>query len=210
MPAVLRFVLLHGYARPYRRACGARWGPNVKVAPLAKGRSLRTEGTVSLHIKAPPRELYDIVSDVTHTGERSPECRSCAWLPGPPPATVGARFRGHNKARLVRWSRVCEVVTADPGVEFAFRTIPERVDPTRHDSTTWSYTFTPERQGTQVTHSYRITMLPTRPMMWLACRIFPQHTDMRPQMLQNPEALRRQAKSVGTLPGTSKSGSVAP
>jgi hypothetical protein len=53
-----------------------------------------------------------------------------------------------------------------------------------------------------VTHSYRITVFPVRPMMWLACRIFPQHTDMRPQMLQNLEALRRQTKSFGTLPGT--------
>jgi hypothetical protein len=216
VPAVLRFILLHRYARPYRRACAARWGPNVDVAPLTKQRpamavdtaarrarcSFRTEGTVSLHIEAAPRELYDIVADVTRTGERSPECHTCTWLPGLPPATLGARFRGHNRARHLRWSRVCEVVAADPGTEFAFRTVPERVDPTRRDSTTWSYTFTPERQGTRVTHSYRITMLPARPLMWLYCRIFPQHTDMRPQMLQNLEALRRQTESPATPPGT--------
>jgi iron-sulfur cluster repair protein YtfE (RIC family) len=212
VPAVLRFVLLHGYAWPYRRACAARWGPNVEVAPLAERRramagdmaagearrSYRTEGTVSLHIEAAPRDLYDIVADVTRTGERSPECRTCTWLPGPPPATLGARFRGHNRARHFRWSRVCEVVAADPSAEFAFRTIPERVDRTRHDSTTWSYTFTPERQGTRVTHSYRITALPARPLWWLYRRIFPQHADMRPQMLQNLEALRRQTKNTGT------------
>lgn len=194
VPPVPRFVLLHRYARPYRRACAARWGADVDVAPRTR-RSFRTEGTVSLYIEASPRELYEIVADVTRTGERSPECRACVWLPGPPPGTPGARFRGHNKARHLRWSRVCEVATADPGAEFAYRTIPERVDRTRHDSTTWSYTFTPVRKGTRVTHSYRITTLPARPLIWLYSRLMPQHTDMRPQMLQNLEALRRQAES---------------
>jgi iron-sulfur cluster repair protein YtfE (RIC family) len=214
VPAVLRFVLLHGYARSYRRACAARWGPNVEVAPLTERRpamaadtaagrarrSFRTEGTVNLHIEATPRDLYDLVADVTRTGERSPECHTCTWLPGPAPATLGARFRGHNRARHLRWSRVCEVVAADPGAEFAFRTIPERVDRTRCDSTTWSYRFTPERQGTQVTHSYRITVLPARPLWWLYRRIFPHHADMRPQMLQNLETLRLQIKSPGGRP----------
>lgn len=204
VPAALRFLLLHAYSRPYRRACATRWGPDVDVAPPTKRRratagrvrrSFRTEGTVSLHIDAAPRVLYDIVADITRTGERSPECRTCTWLPGPPPGTVGARFRGHNKAHHLRWSRVCEVVAADPGSEFAFRTVPERVDRTRRDSTIWSYTFTPERRGTLVTHSYRITLLPARPLLWLYCRIMPQHTDMRPQMLQNLEALRQQTTS---------------
>ncbi|MFC0453841.1 hemerythrin domain-containing protein [Rhodococcus jostii] len=212
VPAALRFVLLHAYARPYRRACATRWGPDVDVAPHTKrrrataarraGRSFRTEGAVSLHIDAAPRVLYDIIADVTRTGERSPECHTCTWLPGPPPGTVGARFRGHNKARHLRWSRGCEVVAAVPGAEFAFRTVPERVDPTRRDSTTWSYTLTPERRGTLVTHSYRITALPARPLLWLYCRIMPQHTDMRPQMLQNLEALRREA-ALGFVGGGS-------
>ena len=35
-----------------------------------------------------------------------------------------------NRSGLVRWSRVCEVVTAEPGRSFAFRTVPERLDPT--------------------------------------------------------------------------------
>lgn len=195
VPTVLRFVLLHAFAGPYRRACTARWGPDVDCAPLAKSRrpvpEFRTEGTVSLYIPAAPEELYDVVADVTRTGERSTECRSCRWLPGAAPGTVGARFRGKNKAGHMRWSRVCEVVAADPGAEFAFRTIPERIDRTRHDSTTWSYTFTPEHQGTRVTHSYRITELPARPLVWFYSRAFPQHTDMRPQMRHNLETLRR-------------------
>ncbi|WP_020106109.1 hemerythrin domain-containing protein [Nocardia sp. 348MFTsu5.1] len=198
VPPAMRFFVLHTFARPYRRACALRWGPDVDVTPnlnpeqATTETTFRTGGSVSLHIEAPPQVLYDIVADVTHTGERSPECRSCTWLPGPPPGTLGARFRGHNRSRHFRWSRVCEVVAAKPGAEFAFRTIPERIDRTRHDSTIWSYTFTPDEQGTLVTHSYRITVLPARPLVWLYSRVFPQHTDMRPQMLQNLKALRRQ------------------
>ncbi|WP_433608956.1 hemerythrin domain-containing protein [Prescottella agglutinans] len=31
---VTRFVLLHAFAGPYRRACAVRWGPDVPVGPL--------------------------------------------------------------------------------------------------------------------------------------------------------------------------------
>jgi hemerythrin-like domain-containing protein len=201
VPAATRFIVLHGFARPYRKGCAKRWGPGLDVTPRldeksGTARHFRTEGTVSLLIDAPARVLYDKVADVTRTGERSPECRTCTWLPGPPPETPGARFRGHNVSRHMHWSRVCEVVTAEPGVAFAFRTIPERIDRTRHDSTTWSYTFTPEDHGTLVTHSYRITVLPPRPLVWLYARLFPHHTDMRPQMLQNLEALQRQVSGT--------------
>ena len=193
VPPVVRFIVLQGFARPYRRACTARWGPDVDARPRLQPseRGFRTDGSVSLHIDATPNVLYDRVSDVTTIGDRSPECRSSEWLPGAKPGTVGARFRGHNRFRYARWSRVCEVVTADRGVEFAFRTIPERIDQTRHDSTIWSYTFTPQEHGTLVTHSYRITTLPARPLIWLYSRLFPHHTDMRPHMLQNLEALQK-------------------
>ncbi len=156
--------------------------------------AFRSEGTVTLHIAAPPRALYAVVADVTRIGERSPECRRCEWLPGAAPGRPGSRFRGHNRAHGMRWTRVCEVVTADSGVEFTFRTVPERFDPTRRDSSTWTYRFAPDGVGTAVTHSYRITRLPARPLVWLYSRIMPQHKDMRPQMRQNLEALRRQVE----------------
>jgi hypothetical protein len=206
VPAVLRFVLLHGYGREYRRACAARWGSAIEVGPLAKhsrgdsarpavipaGSPFRTEGAVNLCIPAMPKEIYDIVADVVRHSERSVECRSCAWLPGQAPGTLGARFRGRNKSGRIRWSRVCEVVAAEPGVEFAFRTVPERFDPSRRDSTTWSYSFAREGSCTRVTHSYRVTKLPSRPIFWLSRNLFPHHGDMRPQMLANLEILREQ------------------
>jgi Polyketide cyclase / dehydrase and lipid transport len=150
----------------------------------------RDEGAVECVIAADPDTVYARIADVTTTGDRSVECRSCEWLRGAAPGSVGARFRGHNRSGLARWSRVCEVTEAEPGRRFSFRTVPERLDPMRADSTTWSYLLVPEGAGTRVTHAYRITKWPAGPFKWLYGRVFPQHRDMRPQMTQTLEALR--------------------
>lgn len=151
----------------------------------------RTAGAVELDVPADPVTVYDALSDVTRIGERSPECWAAAWESGTP-GTVGAVFRGRNRSgRLARWTRRCEVVTADRGAAFAFRTLPERLDPTRRDSTTWRYDLRPAPGGgTLVRHSYEITRLPLRPLQTLFGVLLPQHRDMRPQMLENLQRLR--------------------
>jgi hypothetical protein len=153
-------------------------------------RGWRDEGSVECVIHSDAVAIYARIADVTTAGGRSIECRSCAWLPGVAPGTVGARFRGRNRSGLARWSRVCEVLEADLGRRFSFRTVPERFNPSRIDSTTWSYLLVPGGTGTHVTHAYRITKWPIRPMKWLYGRLFPQHRDMRPQMRHTLEALR--------------------
>jgi hypothetical protein len=143
--------------------------------------------------------LYDHVADVTRTGERSLECATCAWLPGPEPGTVGSRFRGVNKrGSLIRWTRICEVTVADPGRTFVYRTVPSRFDPSRMDSTTWSYAFTPEGTGTRVTHSYEITKLPVPPLTAVYGALFPHHRDMRPHMAHTLQALKLQTEANHT------------
>ena len=95
---------------------------------------------------------------------------------------------------------------ADPGERFEFRTVSDRRNPLYHDSTTWSYVFRADGHGTRVAHSYRIDVLPYRPLLALYSRLHPQHQDMRPQMRQNLETLRRQAhagrSSGSALPRT--------
>jgi hypothetical protein len=153
-------------------------------------------GSVDTFIAAPPDAVYAVVSDVTKTGERDPECREADWLPGAAPGTVGARFRGRNRVgRVIRWSRVCEVVEADPGRAFAFRTVPERLDKTRSDSTIWSYRFEPEGDGTRVTHTYDIVKTPAKVLMAIYGRLLPQHKDMRPQMSETLANLKRLLES---------------
>jgi hypothetical protein len=165
----------------------------------------RYEGSVELCIAAPADAVYERIADVTATGDRSLETRSCEWLPGAAPGSVGARFRGRNRSGRIRWSRVCEVTTAEPGRSFAFRTVPERFDPTRADSTTWSYELEPAEDGTRVTHSYRITKRPMRPLQWLYGRMMPQHRDMRPQMMHTLESLRTEFDAADRDGGSDRS-----
>jgi hypothetical protein len=98
---------------------------------------------------------------------------------------------------------VCEVIDAQPGRSFAFRTVPERLDLSRADSTTWRYDFEPGAGGTLVRHSYEITTLPKAPFRALYGRLLPQHKDMRPSMtftLDRLAAAVEGSRSDGTVP----------
>lgn len=61
--------------------------------------------------------MYELVSDVTRTGEWSPICVGCRWDDGGGPH-VGARFTGHNRKPDREWSTTSEVVAAEPGRDF--------------------------------------------------------------------------------------------
>jgi iron-sulfur cluster repair protein YtfE (RIC family) len=201
---VLRFVLLRVFGPRYRKACATRWGTDVPVGPKLDEaptteqpeiigtlrRPWRTGGEVSLHIDAPPERLYDLVADVGSAPTRSQEVQACLWLDGPPAGTVGSRFRGRNRAGLIRWSRVCEVVTATRGEEFAFRTVPERLDPTRRDSSVWGYHFEPDGTGTQITHYYTLVQPPKPWLLTLYGILMPHHRDARPALRHTLEQLK--------------------
>ena len=159
----------------------------------------RTSGSEERFVEAAPDVVYRLVSDVTSAGQRSDECRSAEWLDdGPAPGQVGARFRGRNTFGVARWSRVCEVVEADPGVAFAFRTVPERLDLSRADSTTWRYDLLPHDGGTVVRHSYEITRLPMQPFRALYGALLPHHRDMRPAMRHTLDRLAAEAQALPT------------
>ena len=201
---VLRFVLLRAFGPKYRQACATRWGADMPVGPkLDKTptteqpeiigtlrRPWRTRGEMSLHIDAPPERLYDLVADVGSAPTRSKEVQACRWLDGPPPGTVGSRFRGRNRAGLIRWSRVCEVVTATRGEAFVFRTVPERFDPTRQDSSVWGYLFEPDGTGTQITHYYTLVQPPRSLLLTLYGILLPHHRDARPALRHTLEQLK--------------------
>jgi hypothetical protein len=150
----------------------------------------RTTGSASVVIDAPADVVYDRIADVTRTGERSLECRGAQWLPGATPGAVGARFRGRNRSGMARWSRVCEVVEASRGRRFAFRTVPERRDLTRADSTIWGYTIEPDGPRCVVTHDYRIVKLPVPGWRHVLALMFPHHRDMRPHLEHTVRALK--------------------
>lgn len=154
------------------------------------GREWRTTGMVERVVDATAEDVYELISDVTSTDERSTECRKVEWLAGgPQQPVVGARFRGHNRSGLARWSRVCEITEARPGRAFGFRTVPERFDPSRRDSTTWRYDLLPQGERTLVCHSYDITTMPLGLFKALYGVLLPQHRDMRPAMRHTLDAL---------------------
>jgi uncharacterized protein YndB with AHSA1/START domain len=114
-----------------------------------------------VEIAAPPERVWSIVSDVTRTPDWSPVCHRVEWLPPSNGAEVGARFRGHNKLRMFRWSRECVIDEAEPARAFAFHT---EIDGTT--STTWRYTLAPaDGGGTRLTETYRAVSVPR--WVWL-------------------------------------------
>jgi len=155
-------------------------------------RPWRSGGSTTLTIAAPVDAVYARIADITATGERSLECRAAQWLPGAQPGTVGARFRGHNRTGIARWSRTCEVIEADPGVTFAFRTVPQRIDRSRADSTIWRYRLQANGDTTIVTHEYEIVRPPAAFFRALYGRVLPHHRDMRPHMAHTLNALKRE------------------
>ena len=109
--------------------------------------SLPTTASRSIEIAAPPEVVYDLVSDVTRTGEWSPECRSCEWLDEP--GHLGSRFKGHNRSGPARWTTTAKVVAADRPHRFGFATLFKDGDATR-----WTYDLVPSGEGTTLTESF--------------------------------------------------------
>src|ERR1700675_2067194 len=99
----------------------------------------------TIEVAVAPDRLWGLIADVTRMGEWSPECRRCEWADGAVGPEAGARFIGHNRQGLLRWSRVCEITASDPGREFAFRTFFKGAESTR-----WRYRFEPTPTGTMV------------------------------------------------------------
>ena len=111
-----------------------------------------TRGEARVHVSVPPEKLYDLVSDVTHMGEWSPETAKAEWIGGATGPAVGARFKGSNKNKFMRWTTKPRVVAAD-GREFAF-VVPAVVG--SKDLTKWTYRFEPASDGgTDVTETSR-------------------------------------------------------
>lgn len=76
-----------------------------------------------IDIDATPEEVYELISDVTRTGEWSPTCKRCEWLGEP--GQVGSRFKGTNETSERTWETVSQVVAADRPREFAWVVGPD-------------------------------------------------------------------------------------
>ncbi|GGF37566.1 polyketide cyclase [Marmoricola endophyticus] len=101
----------------------------------------------SIHIAADPGDVYDVVSDVTRTGEWSPVCKECWWVDGDGPAR-GARFGGRQEVPGRTWETESVVTEADPGNVFAWQVGGRYVE--------WSYRMQAVQGGTRLTETWSL------------------------------------------------------
>ena len=119
--------------------------------------------SVTVQMQAAPGDIWGLISDVTRTGEFSPETFECEWLDGATGPAVGNRFRGHvnrNNSGMKYWT-VCTVVESVPGKAFAFTVgVGKRV------VNTWRYDLSAADGGTAVTESYALASGPFTSLYW--------------------------------------------
>lgn len=108
---------------------------------------MRIEGDSSIHVDATSQQVWDVVSDVTRTGQWSPECFRVDWLDGRDRArgpAVGARFRGCNRLRWVGvWCSRCTVTVCEPGRELTWVVGDDPVSP----NSRWTFSLTDAKNG---------------------------------------------------------------
>ncbi|MGB3687609.1 MAG: SRPBCC family protein [Ornithinimicrobium sp.] len=100
----------------------------------------------SITIEATPEALYDVVSDITRTGEWSPVCTACWWDDEGKAGQVGAWFTGHNELPGRTWETRSVVAAANPGREFAWIVGGSLVR--------WGFTIDPAGAVTKLTESW--------------------------------------------------------
>lgn len=100
----------------------------------------------SVTVEASADTLYDMVSDITRTGEWSPVCTSCWWDDEAEARQVGAWFTGRNELPHRTWQTRSQVVVADRGREFAWVVGGSFVR--------WAFTLAPAETGTSLTESW--------------------------------------------------------
>ena len=188
IPPIPRFVLLHGFARRYRRHAKACWG-DAESPP----RRVQMENSVDVTVDADIDEVWDVVRDVTRVGVWSHECVGAAWLSDSASAIPGARFRGRNRSGLFRWGRVCEIVSAMP-YELTWRTIPSTLYP---DSSEWRIALHDGDAGTTISQRFRVIRAP-RLLSVLYALLLPNHRDRTNALIADLERLGEVARQQRT------------
>jgi hypothetical protein len=118
---------------------------SAAAAPTAHDDRVEFTYADSVHVAADPQAVYDVVSDVTRTGEWSPICARCEWDDGDGPR-VGAHFTGFNVKPDREWETRSEVVAAEPGRVFRWTVNGGRVF--------WGFEIAPDGEGSRLTETW--------------------------------------------------------
>ena len=151
-------------------------------------------------VDASPEVVWEVVRDVTRTGEWSNECHTVTWLGGATEAVPGARFRGRNRAGIFRWGRECEVLACD-GWELRWRTVPTALNP---DTSVWTMRLQQtEDGGTRIEQSYEGRG--PKVLLFLYGLLIPSHRDRSAELAED---LHRLADVAGGRRGGGRVASV--
>ena len=112
-----------------------------------------TTGSASVVINRDSAAVFALITDVTRTGEWSPECLGGRWVGDADGPAVGAKFEGDNALvvagmTMKKWTTTSEVTACVPGEVFEF---------VAEEYTTWRYALEPVGSGTRVTESFDFT-----------------------------------------------------
>jgi hemerythrin-like domain-containing protein len=188
VPAVPRFVLLHGYGPIYRRQRDACWLPSA-AAP----RRVQKHGHNEVIVAANPDVVWNVVLDLERVGEWSHECRGCSFLDGATLAQPGAKFRGRNRQGIVRWGRVCEVLSTEDR-ELVWRTVPTALYP---DSSIWRIRVTGVDGGTRLEQSFDVVRSPGF-LDAVYATMIPAHRDRAEALTDDLRRLGELARTVSS------------
>ncbi|MDT0442526.1 SRPBCC family protein [Streptomyces johnsoniae] len=121
--------------------------------------------SVGTRVPAAPDTVFAYVSDLTRSGEWSPECLGGEWTEGTP-AALGSVFtaRNHRAADVVSWAPVvrgewatqCEVVASEAPRVFSWAM---RDSSGRAQESVWSFLIEAAAGGSVLTHAFRMSDL---------------------------------------------------
>src|SRR5438128_9848444 len=79
----------------------------------------------TIHIDAPPSQVWELVTDVQHIVQFSPECIKIEWLGGATVPREGARFAGTSRVGAFKWTRNCTIIELKELLLFAYDVFDE-------------------------------------------------------------------------------------
>src|ERR1700740_2369412 len=171
-------------------------GQNPASSGMLAHRLVTDQSSPALHISvsrlisADPMSTYDVISDITTIGQRSPETHAAKWI------THGKKFKGYNHiGPLYRWSTVCKVTEDSPGRAFAF-------DVAWPSKTAWRYDLTAADHGTEVTLTMTKMQPQAAPVLAIQrmVGVHDRAAHLRPGMEQTLKGLATQVQQTGRPP----------
>lgn len=152
---------------------------------------MRRKCEAHVTVAASPETVWAVISDVTRVGEWSGECRGCVWVGDADAASPGARFRGRNRRAGFRWTRLNEIVVAQPPHTLVWRTVPRVPYP---DSVEWRLTVEEGEGGTLVSESFEVLDMP-RLMEWAVSVAVSAHRDRSGDLAEDLARLKTLVES---------------